>query len=110
MGGLAAGLLRHPITIQKRTRTHTNGEYEISWENVATTRASIQSLTAKEFISAGVETSQVDTKITIRYRNDISANCRIKHGNMFYDVKGILADPTQAVSMTLMCTTTSRYE
>ena len=76
---MRAGMLRHRVLIQQPIETQNNyGEPEVVWSNLATgVRASILPLSGREFFAARQFTSEIEFKIGMRYRNDVTAKMRI---------------------------------
>lgn len=96
MPPLNTGKLRHRVVIQKPVETQdtTTGAMNTVWEDVATVWASIDPVSAKEFVAAQVEQSKITGRITIRYRNDFDTSCRLYHRakNKYYNIEGMLSD------------------
>lgn len=91
---LAAGKLRHRITIQEPKETRaTNGDVLIKWSDVAEVWASVEPLSVREFIAGQSMKSQVTARIVIRYRPGLTHNMRILHRGKIYNPEGWLADP-----------------
>lgn len=93
---LSAGKLRHRVTIQRPVNVQDadDGAMVTTWQDVATVWAAIEPLSAREFIAAMAEDSKVSTRITMRYRSDISHEMRLYHAakSIYYDIHGILSD------------------
>lgn len=99
---LAAGRLRHRITLQRYVEEiDTDGEVvqdpvsgSVShvWQDVATVWGAIEPLSAREFIASQAVQSQVTGKLIIRYRADVDATCRALHNGKIYQIHGVLAD------------------
>jgi SPP1 family predicted phage head-tail adaptor len=94
------GLLKHRVDIERPVTAQSNtGDPVVTWTLVARdVPASILPLSAKEFVAGLTLSSQVTTRIMIRYRADIDATMRLKHfvGNGVYElfnIAGILPDP-----------------
>lgn len=103
---MIAGKLRHRVTIQKpgRTQDPVTGEIKNGWTDVATVWASVEPLSVKEFIAAESGQSEVTTRITIRYRQGITAKMRAVYRGANYNIKGVLADPKSGREyLTLPC-------
>ena len=105
--GIEAGKLRHRVTIESRTdqQDPTYGGITPRWtvahENVM---ASIEPISAREFIASDAKQSQIIARITIRYKPDITAKHRIKHGSKIYNIEGVLTDKDSGVEyLTLPC-------
>ena len=92
---LAAGRLRHRVTIEQQvtTRDPNTGASLKSWlafaENIA---AEVAPLSAREFLAAQATQSQVSARITIRYRPGLLATMRIVHRGQVYNIAGVLPD------------------
>lgn len=91
---LAAGRLRHRISIQRPVNTQdSNGDMVLDWEDVATDiAAAIEPLSVREFIASQSMQSQITARIVIRYRDGLNATMRILHGSRVYNPQGWLAD------------------
>lgn len=96
MNGLNARKLRHRVVIQApvETQNTSTGDMEISWQDVATVWASIEPLSAREFIAAQSENNEVTARVTIRFRQGITPKMRLLHEakGMYYNIEGILSD------------------
>lgn len=102
---IAAGRLRHRVEIQQQVSTvDSSGETSIEWETVDTVWAAVEPLSAREYIAAQQIGSQITTRITIRYRDDIVPSMRILHGSTIYNIQGVLADADSGIEyLTLPC-------
>lgn len=95
---LAAGRLRHRITIQEpRQQQDTNtGAIRTVWiDFAADVAAAIEPLSVREFIASSQMQSQITARITIRYRGGLTPQMRILHPSTgrIYNPAGWLADP-----------------
>lgn len=105
---LEAGRLRHRIVLESPTYTQdaTTGEMVPSWFLEGEVWAAIEPVSAREFISSQTTQAQIDTRIVIRYRSDVSANWRATHRGKIYNVHGVLADKDSGLEyLTLPCST-----
>ncbi|WP_034127819.1 phage head closure protein [Pseudomonas fluorescens] len=103
---MRAGDLRHRIIIQRpeHTQDPVTGEMTPSWAEVAKTWASIEPLSARDFIAAAANQSKVSARIVIRYRTGIDSTMRILHRDKIYNVEGVLADKVSGLEyLTLPC-------
>jgi SPP1 family predicted phage head-tail adaptor len=99
---LPAGKLRHRVTIQEYAalldsngdviQDETTGVISRAWTDVASVWAAIEPLSAREFIQSGATQSQVQARITIRYRSGLNSTMRFVHGSTIYNPEGFLAD------------------
>jgi SPP1 family predicted phage head-tail adaptor len=88
-----AGTLRHQVTIQSITSTpDAYGGSVDSWIDVATVWASVEPLQGRELVAAQSVSAETTTKITMRYRSDITAAHRITFEGKFYNLLSLI-DP-----------------
>lgn len=105
---VAAGKLRHRVTIQNPVETQdpTTGAMNVAWQDLAYVWAAIEPLSGREFVSAQAEQAKVTTRITIRYRDDLTAKMRLYHTakGIYYQIHGILSDKESGLNyITLPC-------
>lgn len=88
------GKLRHRVTLQAEapSQNATTGVVTHGWTTVATVWASIEPLSAREFVAASAVSSKVVARIVIRYRAGVAPSMRIVHGSRTYNIEGVLAD------------------
>lgn len=96
---LRAGKLRHRILLQSPSYSQngTTGEQTLTWVDEETVSASIEPLSAREFIAAQATQSQISTRIVIRWRDDVQPTWRAVHmvngvAGKVYGIHGVLAD------------------
>jgi len=94
---LDAGMLRHRISIEALSsgQDNTTGEMVETWSTVtgmSSVPASIEPLSARDFIAARTEQTEITARITFRYRAGIPAVFRIVHRGDVYVPAGILPD------------------
>ena len=97
---LEAGKLRHRVDIEKQTYVQdaTTGEMTTTWTaHAASIPASIEPLSAREFIQAAATQSAVTARITIRYLPGVTAAMRVKHGATIYNIHGVLSDRSSGI-------------
>lgn len=110
-----AGKLRHRIIIQRPDyiQDMDNGAMNPVWVEVATVWASIDPISAREFVASQAEVSNITTRITIRYRSDLDDKMRLYHPakDIYYDLHGILYDKDSGLDyMTLPCSEGVKYQ
>lgn len=95
----AAGKLRHKVELQEQQveQDPVTGEMLTTWVTIARPWAEIVPLSAREFIAASAEQSEVRARITIRRRADVNASMRIVHRGLAYNILGVLADPVSGL-------------
>lgn len=110
---LAAGRLRHRITIQEKVTVVINpdtGEKETVWQDVAEVWAAIEPLSAREFIASQQVDSEISARIVLRYRAGLNSAMRFVHvkdgQSVYYNPKDFLADPDSGLEyLTSPCST-----
>lgn len=103
---LPAGSLRHRVTIEQTVQSQdaTTGDVTTVWSVLDEVWASIQPLSAREFVAAQAVQSVVDTRIVIRWRDDVRASMRVRRGDDLYDIHGALPDMDSGREyLTLVC-------
>lgn len=103
---LAAGRLRHRVTIQQPVHTQDpdTGAMTTTWADVAEVAAEVAPMSVREFIASAAMQSQVTARITIRYRPGIDASMRVVHKDRIYNIQGVLSDPESGLEyLTLPC-------
>lgn len=102
-----AGKLRHIVYIQQAIQQQKDdGSIEVVWQNIYKTYASIEYLSAREFIASDKETSKISCRITIRYNKNITESMRIKHGDKVFNIEGLLPDLQSGIEyITIPCST-----
>ena len=111
---LSAGKLRHRVVIQeaRETQNQNTGAMNVAWVDVATVWAAIEPLSAREFVTAQTEVSRASARITIRYRDDVTAKHRVFHEskNLLYNIEGVLSDKDSGLEyLTLVVSEGVRY-
>lgn len=90
---LPAGRLRHRVLIQQQVTTRdSDGVEQTAWVDVATVWASLEPLSAREFIQSGQTQSAVTARITMRYRDGLSPSMRLAHRGEIFNIAGLLPD------------------
>lgn len=91
---MRAGKLRHKVTIQARGEVQdpVSGEMVPGWTDFAPVWASIEPLSARDFIAAQANQSEITARIVIRYREGILPTMRILHRGKVYAIHGPLPD------------------
>ena len=100
------GSLRYRVRIDSLDATNTDAYGQISknWQPYKTLWAGIKSSTGKELDSGGREVSATQVKIRIRWREDITANMRVVHDNVIYDINDVIPEMTHRMYVDLICT------
>lgn len=94
---LNAGRLNQRVRIEKPiiTQDPDTGALVETIQIIATVFASIEPLSAREFIAAQSTQSQITAKILMRYRTGLTADMRLVHvaTGTVYNPAGFLPDP-----------------
>jgi SPP1 family predicted phage head-tail adaptor len=98
-----AGSLRYRLTIQAIDKTPTTaGETADVWSDIATVWASIDPLDGRELWIAKQQQATETHKITMRYRDDITAEMRGVCNGTTYHFTSVVAKRT--MHLTIMAT------
>lgn len=91
---MRAGKLRHKVTIQARGEVQdpVSGDMVPGWTDFASVWASVEPLSARDFIAAQANQSEITARIVIRYREGILPTMRILHRGKVYAIHGVLPD------------------
>lgn len=102
---MRSGELRHVVVIESaaNTRTATGGIVQSPWAEVATVRAKIETLAAEERIVGDQFAVQTTHTVTIRWRDDVSAQMRLRWGSKVFDILGVSSIKDQRREMVLQC-------
>lgn len=73
------------------------------WESVGEFWANIRYLNGVEMIKAGADTSIVKASIRLRYRTDVQASWRARHGDVVFHVNAVLPDEQAMYHVDLAC-------
>jgi SPP1 family predicted phage head-tail adaptor len=95
-GTLAAGRLRHRVTIEAPVETQdaTTGAIDVTWSPLwVDVPAEIAPRSGREFLAAQQLQAEVSTLITFRWRDGLTAKDRIRHGTRIYNPVALLQDP-----------------
>lgn len=94
MHAVASGDLRHKVQLQALTTTQNpvTGEIEQTWSTIAEPWAQVVPMSAREFVAAAAEQSEVRGRIVIRYRGDVDASMRIVYRGKWYGIFGVMED------------------
>lgn len=81
-------MLQKPV----KTQSPVTGEVTSGWADVIELWASVVDLSARDFVAARAAQSEVTTRITIRWRDDVTDKHRIVHRGRIYNIHGVLED------------------
>jgi len=91
---MQAGKLNKRITLQRpvKTQSPVTGAVVNGWADQAELWATVTDLSARDFVAAQAGQSEVTTRITIRWREDVTDKHRILYRGRVYDIQGVLED------------------
>lgn len=93
MSNVATGTLRHRVLIQQQVTTRdSDGIEQTAWVDVAMVWASVEPLSAREFIQSGQTQAAVTARITMRYREGMLPTMRLVHRGEVFNIAGLLPD------------------
>ena len=100
------GALRHLVTIQKAVETkNAYGEPEVTWTNVVeNVWSQIIPLRGREYFAAKQINADIEARIVMRYRTDVTAKMRLLHGTDEYYIYSIINVDQRDRFLHLMCT------
>lgn len=86
---MQAGKLNKRVILQKpvKTQSPTTGAIVSGWADVAELWANVTDLSARDFVAAQAGQNEVSTRITIRWRDDVTDKHRIVHRGRIYDTR-----------------------
>jgi SPP1 family predicted phage head-tail adaptor len=74
------------------TQDPDNGEMVEHWTTIAEFWAEVIPSSAREFMAANAEQSEVRGRMTVRYREDVDATMRVIHRGKWYAILGVMED------------------
>ena len=92
---LAAGKLRHRVTIQQEVETQNpnTGAVSVSWVTYADRWAEYVAQSVREFIAAASVQSEVKGRFVVRADETITPDMRVVHRGKAYAILGVMPDP-----------------
>ncbi|WP_233866615.1 phage head closure protein [Paraburkholderia adhaesiva] len=111
--GAQAGRFKYRVRLERPKREVLDtGEPRVAgWEPVPTPRndgrvwAAISPMSGREWLASQEWRPQVTTRITIRWRNDITTANRVIHGDTIYNIEAVIPNMVaNRPDLMLMCT------
>lgn len=88
---MRAGTLDKRVALQQPIVTRDDYGHEvITWQTVATVWANIQTLRGREYFAAAAVQKELNLKIKIRHRADISNTWRVAHKGITYNIEAVI--------------------
>lgn len=105
---MRTGKLRHDVVIQKlqpnSPSQKSTGEPDESWvTHLAAVAASVEPLRGRELFAAQEHHSEIEVRIRIRYRSDVTAKMRVSFRSKIYDILAVINPREENVELELMC-------
>lgn len=101
---MRAGDLRHKIMIQSRgAAADANGQQIILWTNLADIHAKVEELGGYELMAANSIRASNTTRVTIRYRPDVTEKMRILYNGKILDITSTSDVDGRRRELELMC-------
>lgn len=100
---MRAGKLRHVITIKEKTVTQNSfNEEVITWADVATVRAAIETPTGTEYMDVESLGASISHKVLIRHYPNLAPTMIVSWGARTFEIIAVLDDNLQRETV-LMC-------
>lgn len=94
---MQSGKLRHRLSLQEQGQTQdpNTGQLVVKWQEVNKLWASVEPLSAREFIAAKTHQSQISARVVIRATEGVNASQRLvdTRTGAIYNIEGVLRDP-----------------
>lgn len=103
---MRAGRLKHTVTLQRPTtgRDGMGGASTVYTDMVPPVRAGIEPLRGREWFEAQRSNTEIQLRIVMRYRADVTEQWRVVHDGAAYEVVGLPIDPDlKRRELHLMC-------
>lgn len=85
-----AGMLRHPILLERpRTEVDARGNRLVCWAPIARVYASLRDVSGRDFFEAQAHQAQDIVTFGIRWREDLTKECRIVYRGQAYGIEQI---------------------
>lgn len=104
---MRAGTLRQSVTLEQPVDTQdATGGMVRTWSAVATVRAAIEPVKAREFFQASATRAEMDTRIRIRWSADVAGvneTWRVRHDTTLYNIYSAAHVALRQREIELMC-------
>ncbi len=98
------GQMRDRIQIHAPTHsTAANGEKTLAWTLVATVWATVEEVAGSESVAERQTQAEVISRITVRYRSDINAKCRVTFDGKISNIESALNIDGKKRFLELLC-------
>jgi SPP1 family predicted phage head-tail adaptor len=103
---IAGGPLRYQVQLQSPVIhiDEASGEPVITeWRNEAKVYAAIESVSGREWLASAEWRAGVNTRIRIRWRDAVTAQWRVMHHSVIYNIEAVLRRYEGMSEIHLMC-------
>lgn len=101
---MRAGLLRHRVTIKRKSVTRdAYGAEVITWTDVATVWADIRPLSGREYLDSKQTQAEISHRISMRNRTDVSPAMRVIFGSRTFEIEDLTRPFERKIELRLMC-------
>lgn len=99
-----AGRLRNIVVIQHQTATTNDlGEPAVEWTALGTARCEVRPLSGRAYMEARQAQSEVSHLVVMRFRGDLTADCRLLHGARVFQIEAIINVGERNKELHVMC-------
>lgn len=100
-----AGILNRRVTIQAPTevRGADYADVQRTWADVATVWASLEPLSARELFQNLEVSSELTTRVRIRYLAGVSAKQRVVFGSRVFEIQSVINPGELNAELELLC-------
>lgn len=93
---MQAGKLRHRVQLQEHTTAfNASGDVVETWATVATLWAAVEPLQGRELFTAQAIDARLTHRVTLRYRDDVTASQRILFDSRILHLLGPPINPEE---------------
>lgn len=101
---IAAGKLRHRLTVEEFTETpRADGGIDEAWADVGSRWASIEPLSGREFMEAQQLNGDVSHRVRLRWYDGLTPQHRLKFGTRVFNIVSVLNTQERNIVTEVMC-------
>lgn len=101
---VAAGTLRHPITIERYTQSQNAfGEVIEAWGTLLSTHADIQPIRGKEYFESKSINAEVTHRVILRYQAEIKPSDRVIFNTRVFQIESVINVDERNILHELIC-------
>lgn len=99
-----AGKLRHRVTFQRLVDGQdAYGQPVQTWTDVVTVWAAVEPIRGREYFAAAQVSSEVTTRIRVRYQPGMTPDMRVRFGARVYGIISVIDPEERHQELQLMC-------